>query len=375
MKFNVSGKDLQTEVTAVSKVINTKNALSILDNFLLEVKGNTLYITGSDQENVIKTSLEIQESECDGAIAISAKRLSDMLKGVSSQALSFVVNDETKEIDIKFHNGHFNFMGTDATEYPRPSEMEPDSITFTIPAETILNGIENTIFAASIETIRPVMTGIFWDIHQEDITFATTDTHKLVRYIDRHCAPATDTSFVMPAKPANIIRAIMPRDEKQVIVTLDSKSATFKFDNYTLSCRFVKGVFPPYNRVIPENNPFEMTIDRASFLNAMRRVGLFASMSSNLVKMNIQHDEVLLSSQDLDYSTSAEERVACEYSGNPMTIGFNANYMIDILSNLKGDNIKIKLSDPTRPGIFEPETPKEDENVLMLLMPMQVLGS
>ncbi|MBD5221806.1 MAG: DNA polymerase III subunit beta [Bacteroidales bacterium] len=373
MKFNVSGKALQTQLSAVSKVINSKNALSILDNFLLEVKGNTLYITGSDQENVVKAEVEIMESDADGAIAVGARRLLDVMKEVNNQALTFLINDETKEIDINFHNGHFNFMGISASEYPRPASMEPDSITFTLPAKTILNGIENTLFGASTDTIRPIMTGIFWDIHPNDITFATTDTHKLVRYIDSNCAPATETSFCMPPKPANIIKGIMNKEEEDVIVTLDSKSATFKFSTYTLSCRFIKGTFPPYNRVIPADNPYCLSVDRVTLLNAMRRMALFASMASSLVKFNIQQDELLLSSQDLDYSTSAEERVACQYSGNAMTIGFNATYMIEILSNLKGETVNIELSEPARPGIFQPEKQLENENILMLLMPMQVL--
>lgn len=373
MKFNVSGKALQTQLSAVSKVINSKNALSILDNFLLEVKGNILYITGSDQENVVKAEVEIMEPDSDGAIAVGARRLLDVMKEVNNQALTFNINDDTKEIDINFHNGHFNFMGINATEYPRPASMEPDSITFTLPASTIINGIENTLFGASTDTIRPIMTGIFWDIHQDNITFATTDTHKLVRYIDSRCEPATETSFCMPPKPANIIKGILNKEEETVIVTLDSKSATFKFGSYTLSCRFIKGVFPPYNRVIPQNNPFCLTVDRVTLLTAMRRMALFASMASSLVKFNIQHEEMLLSSQDIDYSTSAEERVSCEYEGNPMTIGFNANYMIEILSNLKGEKITIQLSDPSRPGIFEPEEQLKDENLLMLLMPMQVM--
>ncbi|MCM1290687.1 MAG: DNA polymerase III subunit beta [Prevotella sp.] len=374
MKFNVSGKELQTQLSAVSKVINSKNALSILDNFLLEVKGGVLYITGSDQENVVKAELSVTESDEDGAIAMPAKRLLDVVKEVSNQALSFAINDDTKEIDMTFLNGHFNFMGIDSKEYPRPSMMEPDSTTFILSAKTILSGIDNTLFAAATDTIRPIMTGIYWDIHQEDITFATTDTHKLVRFIDRNCDPATETSFCMPPKPANILKSILSKDEDSVIVTIDSKSATFKFGTYSLSCRFIKGNFPPYNRVIPTDNPFEMIVDRVTLLNAMRRMALFASMASSLVKFNIQHDEVLLASQDLDYSTSAEERVVCSYSGNPMTIGFNATYMIEILSNLKSEKIKIQLSDPSRPGIFCPETQPENQDILMLLMPMQVVN-
>lgn len=373
MRFNVSGKALLTQLQAVSKVINSKNALSILDNFLLRVEGNRLYITGSDQENVMTASLEVMESDCDGEIAVLAKRLLEIVKEISGQPLTFYINDATKEIDIKFLNGHFNFMGIDAAEFPRKKDHEPDSRVFNVPANVVLNGIENTLFAASTDPIRPIMTGIFWDIAPEKITFVSSDTHKLVKYVNAMSAPGLTDSFILPAKPAGILRGLLPKEDMEVVVTKDSKSATFTFGDYTLSTRFIKGNYPNYNRVIPENNPFHLTIDRDAFLNAMRRVSLFASKASQLIKINIQPTELLLAAQDLDYGTSAEERVDCEYKGNSMTIGFNSTYMMEVLSNLKDETIVVDFSDPARPGLFRPFTQKEGEDIVMLQMPMQVI--
>lgn len=372
MKFNVSSKELQQQLSAVSKVINTKNALSILDNFLLKVEGNVLSITGSDQENTMTATVEVMDVEGSGSIAVPYKRLLDMLKEISGQGLTFYINDTTKEIDIRFLNGHFNFMGLSGDEYPQRATFEGDTHSFTVPAKMIQKGLDNTIFAVSSETLRPIMTGILWDITEDAITFVSSDTHKLVRYINNEGNPGLVGSFIMPSKPANILRSIIGKDVENIEVTMDSKSATFKFANYSLSCRFINGNYPNYNRVIPQDNPFELTIDRVSLLNAMRRVALFASMASNLVRLNIQSNEILLSSQDFDYSTSAEERVDCEYQGNSMSIGFNATYMIEVLNNLKGDTIIINLSDPARAGILHPLKQESGEDVLMLLMPMQL---
>lgn len=373
MKFNVASKALQQQLSAVSKVINTKNAMSILDNFLLSIKGNMLEITGSDQENTMTAVVEIMEVEGEGTIAVPAKRLLDMLKEVPGQGLTFYINDDTKEIDIRFLNGHFNFMGLNGDEYPQRKNFEDDAQSFTIPASMMQKGIENTLFAVSQETIRPMMTGIYWDITPDAITFVSSDTHKLVRFISTESAPQITGAFIIPAKPAGILRGLLGKDEDNVTITMDSKTATFNFGTYSLSCRFINGNYPNYNRVIPQDNPFELTIDRVSMLNAMRRVALFASLASGLVKLNIQPNEILLSSQDLDYSTSAEERLECEYQGNSMTIGFNATYMIELLSNLKGDTIVIKLSDPSRPGVLMPMTQEANENLVMILMPMQVI--
>lgn len=373
MKFNVAGKTFQQQLQAVNKVINSKNALSILDNFLLKVEGDRLYITGSDQDNVMTASLEIMESECDGEIAVPAKRLLEVTKEISSQPLQVFINDETKEIDIQFLNGHFNFMGVDAVEFPRKRAAEEENHTLMIPAEVVLNGLDSTLFAVSAEQVRPIMTGILWDIHEEDITFVSSDTHKLVRYINRQAAPGITASFIMPAKPANILKSLITKEDGDIKVTFDSKGAFFEFGDYQLACLFIKGVYPNYNRVIPTENPFELTVDRVSLLNALRRVTIFAAKSSNLVVLNLQPSEVLLSGQDLDYGTKADERVSCNYEGNAMTIGFNGVFMIEVLNNLKDDTVVIKLSDPARPGLFTPFNQPEKEEILIIQMPMQVL--
>lgn len=373
MKFNVEGKTFQQQLSAVSKVINAKNALSILDNFLLKVEGDRLSITGSDQENVMTAYMAITESEGDGAIAVSAKRLLEITKEISSQPLTFYINDDTKEIDIRFLNGHFNFMGVDASEYPSRRPQDDNCRVMMLPASVVLKGVENTLFAVSPDNVRPIMTGIYWDIHENDVTFVSSDTHKLVRYINSETQPGFESSFILPSKPANILKGIIGKEEGDIKIMFDSKGATFEIGDYLLSCLFINGNYPNYNRVIPTENPFEMTIDRVSLLTALRRVSIFAAKSSNLVVLEIQPNEVILHAQDLDYGTSAEERVSCDYEGNSMTIGFNGQFIIEILNNLHDDSVVLKLSDPSRPGLYTPLQQEEGENIVIIQMPMQVL--
>ncbi|MBD5303714.1 MAG: DNA polymerase III subunit beta [Bacteroides sp.] len=373
MKFNVEGKTFQQQLSAVSKVINAKNALSILDNFLLKVEGDRLSITGSDQENVMTAYMTITESEGDGAIAVSAKRLLEITKEISSQPLTFYINDETKEIDIRFLNGHFNFMGVDATEYPSRRALEETHRTMMLPAPMVLKGVENTLFAVSTDNVRPIMTGIYWDIHENDVTFVSSDTHKLVRYVNGEAQPGFEASFILPSKPANILKGLIGKEEGDIKIDFDSKGATFEIGDYLLSCLFINGNYPNYNRVIPTENPFEMTIDRVSLLTALRRVSIFAAKSSNLVVLEIQPNEIILHAQDLDYGTSAEERVSCDYEGNSMTIGFNGQFMIEILNNLHDDSVVIELSEPSRPGLYKPLQQPDNQNIVIIQMPMQVI--
>ena len=373
MRFNIDGKLFQQQLQAVNKVINSKNALSILDNFLFELEDGMLKITGSDQENIVSSCVEVMDPEGNGAIAVPAKTLLEITKEISNQPLTFSLNETTNEINVSFLTGHFNFMGINADEYPRGEKMDGDAQVLEIPASVVKKGIEKTIYAVSLETIRPMMTGIYWDIHEGDITFVASDTHKLVRYINYEVSPEIVRSFIMPAKPASILKGILDKDVDTVKITIGAKGARFEFGAYTLTCRFIKGIYPNYNRVIPATNPFTVQVDRETFLNAMRRVAIFASKASNLVKFDLSAALMKLSAQDLDYGTSAEERVMCEYEWNPLTIGFNASFTVEILSNLGGETVVMRLSDPARPGIFEPLEQEPNENIVTIQMPLQVI--
>lgn len=373
MKFNIDGKLLQQQLQAVNKVINSKNALSILDNFLFELTDGVLTVTGSDQENIVSARLAVNDADGDGAIAVPAKTLLEITKEISNQPVTFELNDATGEIDVVFLTGRFKFMGINADEYPRGEELEEDAKTIDLPSQVVRKGIEKTIYAVSLEPIRPMMTGIFWDIHEGDITFVASDTHKLVRYINSDCNPGVNTSFIMPAKPASIIKGVLDKDVETVRMTLGNKGARFEFGDFRITCRFIKGNYPNYNRVIPDGNPFTATVDRETFFNAMRRVAIFASKASNLVKFELSGSGMKLNAQDLDYGTSAEEKVTCSYDGNDMTIGFNSVFTLEILNNLGSDSVIMRLSDPARPGIFEPAEQAPNENLVTIQMPLQVI--
>lgn len=373
MRFNIDGKLFQQQLQAVSKVINSKNALSILDNFLFELRDGWLTITGSDQENIASSRVEVTDSEGEGDIAVPAKTLLEITKEINNQPVTFSLNENTGEIDVLFLTGRFRFMGINADEFPRGEKMDEDATVLVIPASVMKKGIDKTLYAVSLETIRPMMTGIYWDIHEGDITFVASDTHKLVRYINSEVNPEVVTSFIMPSKPASIMKGILDKTTEDVRMTLGEKGARFEFGDFTVTCRFIKGNYPNYNRVIPDNNPFAVKVSRESFFNAMRRVAIFASKASSLVKFDITESGMVLSAQDLDYGTSAEERVMCEYEGNPMTIGFNSTFTQEILANLSGDDVVVRLSDPARPGIFEPLEQEPNENLVTIQMPLQVI--
>ncbi|WP_300729051.1 DNA polymerase III subunit beta [uncultured Bacteroides sp.] len=372
MKFIVSSTALFNHLQAISRVINSKNSLPILDCFLMELQDGTLSMTASDNETTLSTSIEVNEYNGDGRFAVSSKTLLEALKEISEQPLSFEINMSNLEIEILYQNGKYNLMGQNADEYPKAQNLGDNTVQVTIGADILMAGINRSIFATADDELRPVMNGIYFDITTEDITFVASDGHKLVRCKTFAARGDEKAAFILPKKPANLLKNLLTKEEGDVQVAFDDRNASFTLENYRMICRLIEGRYPNYNSVIPQNNPHKATIDRASFISALRRVSVFSSQSSSLIKLSLSENQMKISAQDMDFSTSAEETVICQYDGNPMSIGFKSPFLIDILNNIAAVNIVIELADPSRAGVVVPEEQEENEDLLMLLMPMML---
>lgn len=372
MKFVVSSAALYSHLQAISKVINSKNTLPILDCFLLDVAGSTLTLTAADSETRLVTSLEVQDLEGSGQLAVNARNLLDPLKELPDQPLTFQINDDNLEVYIYFHNGKYNFVGQKGDDYPQPKALKPDSVSFNIEAQVLLSGISRTLFATADDELRPVMNGIFFDITPDDITFVASDGHKLVRLKNSSVKSGHRASFILPKKPANLLRSILPKETGQVEIRFDDNNAYVTLGNYVMTCRFIEGRYPNYTSVIPTNNPNKAVLDRMSFVSALKRVSVFSNVASSLVKFQLDSNSIRVFAQDIDFSTAAEETINCQYDGTPMNIGFKAGFLIDILNNISSDSISMELSDPSRAGLIFPVENEENEDALMLLMPMML---
>lgn len=374
MKFNVPSKQLYNHAAMVGKVISSKNAMTILNNFLFSLKDNQLTITASDIENTLTARLEVSDVEGEGSFCADAKKIIDLLKELPDQGVSFVVNDSNFSIKIKSLNGDFNLIGANGSEYPQTIEATgtEDSLNFTTSTAQILSGLENTLFAAGTDEIWPQMMGIFWDIKPDNITFVATDSRKLVKYQDSTSAPGITGSFILPSKPAAILKTMLAKNDEQITVTFDLKSGTFETPVCSLNCRFIKGTFPDYTRVIPQNNPHVLTVDRQTFLNAVRRVAVFVEQGHGLIKFQIEPNLLTLKAQDNTLCTSGIEKLACTFTGGNMIIGFGASFLQEIFATLQSDEVEMRISDPSRPGLFVPSENPEGTDLIMLLMPMTV---
>lgn len=372
MKFVVSCNLLLSHLQTVGRVIASKNPIPILECFLFELENNRLKITAADNETRMSTSIEVNNAEGSGIFAIPSKNLLDSLKELPEQPIVFEINDETLEMLISYENGKYNFMGQRGEEYPLAKPLSEEAAKLTISAELLLTGISRTLFATADDELRPVMNGVYFDITDENITFVASDGHKLVRFKNLSVTGNERAAFILPKKPANLLKTVLPKETGEVTIGFDDSNAYITMENMVIISRLIEGRYPNYNGVIPKDNPYKVKIDRLHFLNALKRVSVFSNQTSSLVKLNVSDNSILISTQDIDFSTSAEETISCIFDEEPISIGFKGTYLIEILNNIPSSEVILELADPSRAGLILPEENDAEEDLLMLLMPMML---
>ncbi len=374
MKFVVSSTELLNRLQSINRVISSKNTLPILDNFLFRLSDNSLQITASDLETTFTTSLVIENVTEEGEVAIPARLLTDTLKEFSEQPLTFTVDKSTLSVEIQWSSGKSNIPGANPEDYPSlPQLRDEKRQEVEMPAELLSDGINKTLFATADDELRPVMNGIYFDFSTEMLTFVASDAHKLVRYQRKDISMPTAAAFILPKKPASLLKAILPKEIGNVKLEFDDKNVSFTLPTYKLVCRLVEGVYPSYNSVIPTSNPNKVIVNRVELLNSVRRVSNFSNHASNLIKIKLSGNELVSYAQDLDFSISGHDRVSCQYEGDNMEIGFKSTFLVEILSNIGSESVMLELADPTRAGLILPfEDDSENESLVMLLMPMMI---
>ena len=370
MRFNLSSTALGSRLLTLSRVINSKNSLPILDCFLFSVHDGQLTVTASDSENVMRGTLNLENCEGEGDFAVNNHTILDAVKELPEQPLSLDVDMGEMKIYITYQNGSYNFPILNADEYPKAQSVSDNATTITIDAGILSDNINRSLFATAQDELRPVMNGIYFDLQADSLAIVASDGHKLVRNKNFMIKSDVPASFILPKKPATLLKNVLSRDGGDVVIRFDDRSADISFAEGNLSCRLIEGKYPNYNSVIPQDNPNQVTIDRKSLIGALRRVLPFASDSSQLIRFHVAAGLLELRAEDIDFATSAKESVTCEYGGNPMDIGFKGSSMLEILNNLESEDVTIQLADPSRAGIIIPGAQPENEDILMLIMPM-----
>ena len=370
MRFIVSTSTLLKQLQAVSGALSSSTVLPILENFLFQIKDGNLTISATDLQTSMTTSLSVETNE-DGRICIPSRILLDTLKSLPEQPVTFLVDDKSFAVEIKAGDGSYKLSGENGEDFPKIPVVENAS-SVSLPASVLAEAINKTIFAVSNDELRPAMTGVYCQLTPQHFTFVATDAHKLVRYRRKDAHSATSTSFIMPKKALNLLKSSLPSEDVAVSVEYNSTSAFFKFGNINLVCRLIDERYPDYDAVIPTNNPNKLTIDRLSFLGSLSRVAIYANKTTHQVRLKVEGNELNISSEDLDFSNEAHEKLACQYEGEDLEIGFNARFLIEMLKNLNCEEVSLEMSTPNRAGLLLPQGGDENEDVLMLVMPVML---
>lgn len=369
MKFIASSSQLLKQLQHINGVINANTVLPILEDFLFEIENNKLTVVATDLETVMRIQMDIEAKES-GRVCIPAKILMDSLKNIADQPLTFTI-DKNFAVEITSDNGKYKVMGENPDNFPKEPTAD-DTTSFTMKSSALVTAINKTLFAVSNDDLRPAMTGVYFELDKDYIQFVATDAHRLVRYkrTDVSC-PRAD-SFIVPRKPLNLLKSALPDNDDEITINYNNNHLFVKHGTTQMSCRLIDARFPDYKVVIPADNPYKLTVDKSGFQSALRRVSVFSNKSTNQVALNITGSELQLAAQDVDFSFEGNERMNCQYDGEDITIAFNARFLIEMLNAADNNEVVVELSTPTRAGIIKPIEQQDDEELLMLVMPLML---
>jgi DNA polymerase-3 subunit beta len=370
MKFIVNSAYLLKQLSNINGVITTNPVVPILENFLFELDKGALVVTASDLQTSMITELQVESKE-KGSIAVPARILLDTLKNLPEQPVTFSIDESTYSIEIISDNGRYKLSGENATDFPKVPSVSND-FTAEISTEVLARAINNTIFATSNDELRPAMTGVYVNLGEKNSTFVATDGHRLVRYRRADVKSSNGNSIIIPRKALNLLKATLPSENTEVSLNFNMSNAFFKFGNIKMICRLIDERFPDYDNVIPTQNNIQMSIERSDLLGALKRISIYANKTTHQVRLKITGSELQISAEDLDFSNEANERLSCEHDGEDIEIGFNAKFLIEMLTNMDSDKIKLTMSAPNKAGVILPAEKDKSEDILMLVMPVML---
>lgn len=375
MRFTTSSKELNEVLANMNRVINSKNSLPILADIVFDIKGDILSLKSSDSEILLMAQTTVTDNEGEGSFAVSAKSITDAVKNIPDNPLTFSIEENDTTVKVDYFSGMFTLPVDNAIEFPTmPTMNETEKYAFVIIEGLLQENIARTVFATADDELRPVMNGIYFDLTTENLAVVASDGHQLVRNKILSVKAEDETkagSFILPKKAANILKNILKKSSvDNAEVAFDGRQLLITATNFFMQCRLIEGRYPNYNSVIPQNNPNIVTVDRTALIAALKRVSPFANDSSQLVRIHVESGKLQLDTEDYDFSKTASERMACDYKGTSMNIGLKGTKTMEILSNMNSQEIEIQLADPSRAALIVPSEQPEGMDILMLQMPM-----
>ncbi len=368
MQFIVSSSLLSKQLAAISGVIANNPIVPILENFLFEIHERHLTVTASDLQTSITTELVV-EAQGSASVAIPARILLETLRNLPEQPVTFSINEGTYSVEISSDNGRYRLAGENATDFPQLNLVQK-GVSINMDAKVLKKAISQTIVATSNDELRPAMNGVYIDFSEASATFAATDGHRLVRYVRSDVGVATQQPFIVPRKTLTLLNALLLNEHKTVNIAFNDSNVYFKLANISMASRLIDERYPDYENVIPVNNASKLTLDRVSFLSALKRTAIYSNRTTHQIKLSIAGSELHISAEDFDFSNEANERLHCAYEGDDLEIGFNAKFLIEMLNNLPVEEVEMHFSTPSKAVLILPKEKEQDEDILLLIMPV-----
>lgn len=369
MKFTIPQSALYQALQRMISIIPLKTTIPILTNILFDLRGNRLQLTGTDLEVSIITGLEVIGEE-DGSAAFPAKRLFDLVRELPDIPLRLEA-EANNRLTIKTEKGNYKIAGESSDEYPHIS-TEKQTTQFSYRASRFMSTVEKVIFAVSADELRTTLMGMLLEIRKDELRLVATDGHRLVKVRDtKFTFDGAPNQVVIPVKSLHLLGRNMG-DGDEMTIGMSQEHITFVLGQTTIYSKLISGHYPAYERVIPTSNPLTMTVDRELLGATVRRSSIFANQHTRQIKWTLEPGALTIHAQDAEMSGDSQETIPVEYAGDPMDIGYNANYVLEILRHLDTESILFKLKDGASAAIIEPVPQPEDLEVMMLLMPIRI---
>jgi DNA polymerase III subunit beta len=367
MDFKVNSKVLEKLLSKIIPAVPTRTPMAILENFLLEIKDGLLTVSATDLEIALRSSINIPAEE-NVSMVIPARLLYDIIKSLGDTQIHFKTETNSK-LKLITDNGEYNIGYASTEDFPEIPAVSKDKI-LNINGKDLRKAIELTSFAMSKEDMRPAMTGTLFEFTSEGLKFVATDGHRLVKFVNKKVTGEKDEQYIIPERAVSVLFKLL--DESDVKVYLSKTNISFYIDDIEFITRLIGEKYPAYNSVIPLENENFLKLNRGELHSAIKRMMLFSAANSKQVKFSISNNNLRVSAEDIDHGSNAFENISCEYNGDSMDIGFNTGYVNDILSHISDEEVVFKLHSPTKACIIEPTKESENEELLLLLMPVRL---
>ena len=367
MKFTITREHLQEGLTAVGAAIPTKTTLPVLANVLLEASKQGLKLSGTDLDIAVSTSVPA-DVDAEGAVTLPAKKLSDIARELPGGPVRITAAGESR-VALECGRSKFKLLGLPREEFPSFPAVKFEG-AWKAAAGVVQKLVTHVAFAASTEESRPILNGVLWELRPDRMRMVATNGHRLAK-MDVPATGGSTADLIVPPKALEQVRRLVPSDAALEIARSDNHIG-FRAGGTLVFSRLIEGPYPNYEQVIPRENDKVATADKAAMTAALRRMSVVASDQTHRIRLAFAGGAARFSVQTPDLG-EAQDELAVTYEGEPLEIGFNASYLLEILKFMPTDEVRLTFKAPERAATVEPVGWDDPATYMALVMPLRLV--